>query len=163
MLKFELQVYTINMKILFSILIISSTILACNTQEKNSDVPISRDTTIVNKDSINANDEFIVEAPHSVLEKKILEKISLLPEYKRSNAYLDSLTNRKHGLSSMIFKPSKNEKEYYVRVGYNGDDRFETYYNFYVDSTTLAIKIADVLEGDIVSLETWRKRELKRN
>jgi hypothetical protein len=136
---------------------------ACNQPDKKiTDTPVTPDSVVsaVKKDTAVAYSEFNVDTIHSAKEKKILEKITQLPEFKRSNAYIDSLTNHKHGLALMIFEPEKGEKYYYVKAGFNGSDRFETYYNFYVDSAKLTIKIADALDGgDIIPIEEWRKKE----
>ena len=39
---------------------------------------------------------------------------------------------------------------------------FETYYHFYVNPETFEVFIEDAIEGDVVSIETWRKRESNR-
>lgn len=81
----------------------------------------------------------------------------------KANNYIDLLTNHKHGLSVTTEKPSKDRPDYYIRAGYNGAERFETYFHFYVNPQTLEIRIMDLVTGDIVPIEIWRKRELKRN
>lgn len=156
------------MKIILPILLATSILSACNQPDKKTAVvetPADTVTTAVpaKKDSAVVSGELLVNGGnYSEKEKKILDKIALLPEFKKSNKYIDSLTDHKHGLSSMIFKPEKGEKYYYVKVGYSSPERFETYYNFYVDSTTFAINIDDVVEADIVPIAEWRKREAKR-
>jgi hypothetical protein len=44
-----------------------------------------------------------------------------------------------------------------VKAGYNGAERFETYYHFSVDPKTLEIKILDIISGDYISLEEYIK------
>jgi len=156
------------MKIILPILLATSILSACSQPDKKTPVvetPADTVNTAVlaKKDSAVVSGELLVNGGnYSEKEKKILDKIALLPEFKKSNKYIDSLTDHKHGLSSMIFKPEKGEKYYYVKVGYSSPERFETYYNFYVDSTTFAINIDDVVEADIVPIAEWRKREAKR-
>jgi len=156
------------MKIILPILLTTFILSACSQPDKKTPVvetPADTVTTAVpaKKDSAVVSGELLVNGGnYSEKEKKILDKIALLPEFKKSNNYIDSLTGHKHGLSSMIFKPEKGEKYYYVKVGYSSPERFETYYNFYVDSTTFAINIDDVVEADIVPIAEWRKREAKR-
>ncbi len=101
--------------------------------------------------------------PESDRENKILDILSKLPEWEKANNYIDSLTKHKHGLSVTTEKPSKDKPDYYIRAGYNGEERFETYFHFYVNPQTFEIKIMDLVDGDIVPLNVWRKRELKRN
>ena len=146
----------------FIIIIFSAAILfSCNNSNKEVTSTIA--DTLRSTGIVVDTDKVVIAAPSTIKESQILDKIAALPEFKKSNAYLDSLTDHKHGLASMIFKPTKDEKDYYVRVGYNGDQRFETYYNFYVDSSTLDIKIADPLSADIISLAEFRKREAIRH
>lgn len=134
----------------------------CNTAENKSN-PARADS--LNNTQVAAADtsRLIVLGPATALENRILNKIAALPEFKTSNRYIDSLTGHAHGLSSMIFKPTDGFRNYYVQVGYDNKERFETYYTFYVDSVTMNIRLTDVLEGDVVSLEEWRKREAARN
>ena len=144
------------------IIILSAAILfSCNNS--NNEVTSTIADTLKSTGNVVDTDKVIIAAPSTTKETEILDKIAALPEFKKSNAYLDSLTDHKHGLASMIFKPTKEEKNYYVRVGYNGDQRFETYYNFYVDSATMDIKIADPIEADIITLAEFRKREADRH
>ena len=156
------------MKIIFPIIATAVLFSACNQQDEKKVMPETpADSTVTTppakKDSAVVSGELLIDGTnYSEKEKKILDRISLLPEFKKSNKYIDSLTDHKHGLSSMIFKPQKGEKYYYVKVGYSSPERFETYYNFYVDSTTLAINIDDAVEADIVPIAEWRKREAKR-
>ncbi len=138
---------------------------ACDHADKKSPENVSSSDTIitqVKKDSNVAHGEYYVDTTYSEKETKIMDKISALTEVKKSNAYIDSFSQHTHGIALMIFKPEKGSKDYYVQAGYSGPERFETYYNFYVDSSTLAIRVDDAIEGDIVSLTEWRKREAKR-
>ncbi|MCP9753103.1 hypothetical protein [Ferruginibacter sp. HRS2-29] len=156
------------MKIILPIIISATLFTACNSSDSKTPTPETpADTATIaapaKKDSAVVSGELLVNGGnYSEKEKKILDRIAQLPEFKKSYKYIDSLTDHKHGLSSMIFKPQKGEKFYYVKVGYSSPERFETYYNFYVDSTTFAINVDDVVEADIVPIAEWRKREAKR-
>jgi hypothetical protein len=145
------------MKKLFTILIIA--IASCNPSGKTTNDSTQK---IISSNNVSDSNQLIVNANISAKGEAILKLIQQLPEFKKSDKYIDSLTNHKKGLDALIFKPAKGEKNYNVQVGYNGTERFETYYNFYVDSTSYAIKVSDVIEGDIVPLDEWRMREAKR-
>lgn len=152
------------MKKFLTILIV--TIASCNPSGKKEEVTVltTNDSAQNVTSSKNASDsnQLIVNAHISAKGEAILKLIQQLPEFKKSDKYIDSLTDHKKGLAALIFKPAKGEKDYNVQVGYNGTERFETYYNFYVDSTSYAIKVGDAIEGDVVPLEEWRIREAKR-
>lgn len=94
-------------------------------------------------------------------EDKILDAIRKLPEVIEREKYLDSLTNHKGHISVMVVsKPSKSQPYYWVKVGYDNELRFETYYNFYVYNAgkgNLEIKYYDVVSGKAITLKEWRK------
>ncbi len=139
-------------KILFILSLFLFFYLGCkNNQEK--------EIKIEYKDSSNNN----VFKSQSDLENAILDTLSKLPEWIKANTYIDSLTQHKHGLAVTTEKPTHENTDYYFRVGYNGTEKFETYFHFYVNPQTFEIKIMDLVDGDIVPLDVWRKRELKRN
>ncbi len=125
------------------------------------------DKTIGSEDSLIISSKpdsskFIVDKSISRREEKILDLIRNINEVKASDKYIDSFSHHKKGIATLIFKPTKGEKNYTVQAGYNGESSFETYYNFYVDSATLQIKIQDPVDGDVVTIDEWRRREEKR-
>ena len=73
---------------------------------------------------------------------------------------IDSLSNHTKGIALMIVERPNDGLPYFsVKVGYDGDTRFETYYLFYVDPKTLAVKIEDILSGEVLTLDEWRKQK----
>jgi hypothetical protein len=98
------------------------------------------------------------------IEEEIDDKIYALPEVKEKGRFIDSLTHHKRGVSIMIVdKPSAKRPYYWVKVGYDSDLRFETYYNFYVYKKGLVVKFLDTTEEDeIIGLQEWRKRRKQR-
>ena len=80
-----------------------------------------------------------------------------LPFVKKANAYIDSFSNHQHGIAFMMDSLGKGEKDIYVQAGYNGEMRFETYYQFYVDPVTLEIKVYDVAEDIKIPLKEYLK------
>ncbi len=93
------------------------------------------------------------------IEDIILDKIYNIPEVRKKEHFIDSLTNHKHGISMMILKrPTTKEPYYAVQVGYDNKIRFETYYTFYVYRKNLVIKFYDTIPGEVITLEEWRKR-----
>ena len=155
-IQFRLSISVIN-KSLVS-LFASILFIRCNQSDKSKTAVASDNLSFSKQDS----NKLIVNKAITNKEEYILGLIKNIDEVKASDRYIDSLTNHKKGIASLIFKPAKNEKYYFIQTGYDGENRFETYYNFYVDSATYEIKIQDVIEGDIVTLNGWRKREAKR-
>jgi hypothetical protein len=91
-------------------------------------------------------------------ENIVLGKIYKIPEVRKKDHFIDSLTNHKHGISTITLKrPTAKEAYYVIQVGYNNEMRFEPYYTFYVYKKNLVIKVYDTLSGKIISLAEWRK------
>ncbi len=97
------------------------------------------------------------------LEDKIMNVVMSLPEVKKANAYIDSISKHKKGIAAIINEPENGETDYGVRVGYNGDERFEVYYFFYVDPKNFQIKILNIITDSVISVEEWRKLKSSEN
>ena len=81
-----------------------------------------------------------------------LMKISFV---KKTNKYLDSLTDHKHGIAFIMDSVSSNELS--VMAGYNGPERFETYYNFTIYPKSFDIMIEYPDTGELVSIDQYIK------
>ena len=95
-------------------------------------------------------------------EEFIEDTIFSLKEVLEKNKLIDSISNHKQGVAIMIDKPTEEEKDYVVKVGYNGNERFETYFIFCYNQNTKEISIIDPISGSKLPLETWRNN-LKEN
>jgi hypothetical protein len=93
-------------------------------------------------------------------ENYVVDTIFSLKEVQEKSKYLDSLTNHSKGVTVIVNRSDENGGVYEIRVGYNGEERFETYYNFYFDSVSKQISIMDVVSGDKISLDNFRKDKL---
>jgi hypothetical protein len=112
-----------------------------SANSKNCILKMTNDTTIKNLDDI------------------VLNKIYKIPEVRKKDHFVDSITNHKHGISMIIVqRPNAKEPYYVVQVGYNNKIRFEPYYTFYVYKKNLVIKFYDTIQNEIITLEEWRKR-----
>ena len=65
---------------------------------------------------------------------------------------------------SVIVEPQKtmnNAQEYYVvRMGYNGEDRYETYHTLYVNKQDKNdILVVDPIEDTIIPLAQWEQEK----
>ena len=60
---------------------------------------------------------------------------------------------------STIESLAKGDKEVFVRAGYNGDERFETYYQFYVNPATMEIKVYDVVNDEKMTVKEYIKSQ----
>lgn len=79
----------------------------------------------------------------------VMDTILKLPFIIKSSHYIDSISQHRQGIS---FMTDTLESTYEIRAGYNGPERFETYYQLSVDKKTLEINVLDPVEGDYVPL-----------
>jgi hypothetical protein len=91
-----------------------------------------------------------------VTENDILDTLNALSFVKQASMHIDSVTHHKHRMAFII---DTADNEYNVTADYNGDERFETYYIFSVDKKTRAIKVQDVISGDMLTPADFEKRQ----
>jgi len=113
-----------------------------------------------NDSSTNSNDE--LDTIEETAEDKALKAVENLPEFKEANIQINAMTNGKQSITCIIDTPAENDPNFYIQAGYNQESWFEPYFIFVVDAETFSVSIEDVIEGDVVSLDLWRKREEQR-
>ena len=82
-----------------------------------------------------------------------------LPFVTKSSNYIDSFSNHKHGIAFMMDEPQENEPDISVQAGYNGGERFETYYRFFVNPKTMEIKVYDPVEDKKLTIKEYLKTQ----
>jgi hypothetical protein len=128
-------------------------LLSCNNDGKSNDIS----TTDSSADGVKKEPEsrVIYRLADTALEAKITDSLLKLPFVQKSNSYIDSLSNHKHGIS---FISDTANNAITVMAGYNGAERFETYYNFTVNPKTFEIKVLDIITGNFISVEEYIKK-----
>jgi hypothetical protein len=121
---------------------------ACNNGGNNTHLPIDTATAVI-KDSSS------IVIPVAK-ENDIFDTLNTLSFIKESNRYIDSITKHKHSIAYII---DTTDKEYTITAGFNGEERFETYYRFTIDKKTKAIKVQDDVSGDMVTPEEFEKKK----
>jgi hypothetical protein len=95
----------------------------------------------------------------AAMDDAVVKKVMALPEVQKGDAYIDSFSKHQHGISILIQRRPGNGVDYYwLQAGYNGDLRYEPYFNFYVYPPKLTIKFYDTVTDSVYSLEEWRRR-----
>jgi hypothetical protein len=97
-------------------------------------------------------------ASSGLSEKFITDTILSLEEVKGKNRFIDSISNHKKSIAIMVEKPNNQEPNYHIQAGYNGEETFETYFHFYMDTVTKQISIDDFASGNRISLDDWRNQ-----
>jgi hypothetical protein len=122
-------------------------ILACNSNKERSPVE-SKDTTAV-------NNETALPAETNPVKDPITDTLMKLPFIIQSNRYIDSISSGQKGIA---FLADTADGIISVKAGYNGEERFETYYDFSIDPRTFDIKILDIISGEYISLAEYIKK-----
>lgn len=87
----------------------------------------------------------------------IEDSLMKLPFIRESNRYIDSLSGHQRGIA---FMRDTADGMINIRAGYNGPDRFETYYDFSIDPVTNEIKLLDPVLGDYITLKEYLKKNM---
>jgi hypothetical protein len=143
--------------LLFICMVIAA--FACNNHAKEQDKLAATDTTNVPAVKPDTPATYIHSFKDTTLEDKITAALLKLPFVKKSDKYIDSISNHTHGIAFMLDEPGKDETDIPVQAGYNGNERFETYYRFFVNPKTLEIKVYDVVEDKKLTLKQYLKTQ----
>lgn len=138
-----------------------SCLLGCNNSPGTNDYVVMKDS-ISTSNGKDSSLSYIHRFTDSALKSKISDALMKLPFIKKANEYIDSFSNHKHGIMFMLDSSGKDENEISVQAGYNGDQRFETYYRFYVNPKTLDIKVYDVVHDNKIPVKDFIKSQLKK-
>ncbi len=131
------------------------TLASCNNAvDKNA--AVVKDTA-ANTKPAGTTSSYIHAFTDTVLETKITYALIKLPFVIKSDKYIDSLSNHKHGIAFLMDKGEEGETDVQVQAGYNGNERFETYYRFFVNPKTLEIKVYDIAADKKLTIKEYLK------
>lgn len=127
-------------------------ICACNNQDGPQEAPADTSIAATKQDSSSG---FVYNFTDSALHDKITDTLMQLPFVKESNRYIDSISNHKKAIA---FITDTTGTAISVMAGYNGVERFETYYHFTIDPKNFEIKIMDIASGDFIPVADYLKK-----
>jgi hypothetical protein len=130
---------------------------ACNNAAKTDEVAVT--DSVSNKIKNDSLPDYIHSFTDTALENKITAALMKLPFVTKSSNYIDSFSNHKHGIAFMMDEPQENEPDVSVQAGYNGGERFETYYRFFVNPKTMEIKVYDPVEDKKLTIKEYLKTQ----
>lgn len=145
------------MKQVLLLFLLIAAITACNNTTDKQATPV-KDSAVntVQTDSVS---KYVHKFEDTLLEDKITHALMKLPFVIKSDRYIDSLSNHKHSIAFMMDKPEAPETDIQVQAGYNGNERFETYYRFFVNPKTLEIKVYDPVEDKKLTVKEYLKTQ----
>lgn len=112
------------------------------------------------KEAAETRKEAAIEYPDCNSER--IENLILnLPEVKEKDELIKTLTKGARGVSMQIDSGISDEGSYWnIKVGYNNQDRWETYFEFNIDRSDCDnIRIYHPISGVRTDLEVWRKEK----
>ena len=130
---------------------------ACNNASKTEKTIIT--DSVPGNVQTDSSSKFIHSFSDTVLEHKITNAMLKLPFVTKSCNYIDSFSNHKHGIAFMMDESQLNETDIAVNAGYNGGERFETYYRFFVNPETMEIKVYDPVEDKKLTPKEYLKTQ----
>ena len=93
----------------------------------------------------------------TALQNKIFDTLIKLTIIKESNNYIDSFSKHKHGIAFLMDTVTNAPNEVFIQAGYNGELRFETYYQIYVNSKSMDIKFYDPANDKKLSIKEFER------
>jgi PhoPQ-activated pathogenicity-related protein len=130
---------------------------ACNNAAKTDQAVVTDSAS--GKVKTDSLPDYIHSFTDTALENKITDVLMKLPFVKKSDKYIDSFSNHQHGMAFMMDEPQENEIDVVVQAGYNGGERFETYYRFFVNPKTMEIKVYDAVEDKKLTIKEYLKSQ----
>lgn len=89
-------------------------------------------------------------------EDKMIEKIFQIKEVIDLSKSIKKETNGKYSASVLVY--DQDSTKYYLRIGVNRKQFFQTYYLFNVNKKTCEIRVENQLSGREFPLEEWKIR-----
>ena len=130
---------------------------ACNNAVKPNEAVVNDSAS--NKVQTDSSSNFIHSFTDTALKQKVTDALMKLPFVMKSDYYIDSFSNHQHGIAFMMDEPHGNETDVLVKAGYNGGERFETYFRFFVNPTTMEIKVYDPVEDKKLTIKEYLKTQ----
>lgn len=151
------------MRYLLCILTVSFLVACNNSADKkagDTDTASVTDTSGTVKEPVkDTSQEYVTSFHNEALTARIQDTLMKLPFVKKTSSYIDSFSHHQHTIA-FVFDSSENGIS--VMAGYNGPERFETYYNFTVDPSSFAIKVADDVSGEMLSIKEYIRSSKKQ-
>lgn len=145
------------MKKLILFVITASLFTACNQAANKQESAVS--DTLQGKTKSDSVPPYVHRFADSSLENRITGALMDLPFVKKSSQYIDSISNHTHTIAFMLDEPVAPGTDIPVQAGYNGNERFETYYRFFVNPKTLEIKVYDPVEDKKLTVKEYIKTQ----
>lgn len=147
-------------QVLCMLLLVGLSLTSCQNQPKSA---VEKATVVEVQESQKETPNVAIgDTTEKLLsEDEVVDLVLALPITQRANKQISEATKGQKGVSVMV-EPEETiehgQKYYVVRIGYNGNDRYETYHLLYVNKQDRSdIRIEDPIEGTIIPLAQWEE------
>lgn len=153
--------FLLSKQLLGILLLVGLSLMSCQNQSKSPTQEVPTQEQALSKERPNPAAGETDTTAQSLTEDQVVDLVFTLPITQKVHNQISKATQGQRGVS-VIVEPQKtmnNAQEYYVvRMGYNGEDRFETYHFIYVNKHDKDdIQVYDPLEATIVPLAQWEQ------
>ena len=146
------------------LLLVGLSLMSCQNQSKSStqeEVPMQEQ--VLSKERPNPAAGETDTTAQSLTEYQVVDLVFTLPITQKVHNQIRKATQGQRGVSVMVDpqKTMNNGQEYYVvRMGYNGEDHYETYHILYVNKQDKNdILVVDPVEATIIPLAQWEQEK----
>ena len=153
--------FLLSKQLLGMLLLVGLSLMSCQNQSKSSTQEVSTQEQALSKERPNPAAGETDTTAQSLTEDQVVDLVFTLPITQKVHNQIRKATQGQRGVSVMV-EPEETiehgQKYYVVRIGYNGNDRYETYYLLYVNKQDRSdIRIEDPIEGTIIPLAQWEE------
>ena len=140
------------------LLLVGLSLMSCQNQSKSA-MGVQESQKETPNTAIGAADT----TEKLLTEDEVVDLVFTLPITQKVHNQIRKATQGQRGVS-VIVEPQKtmnNAQEYYVvRMGYNGEDHYETYHILYVNKQDKNdILVVDPIEATIIPLAQWEQEK----
>ncbi len=155
--------FLLSKQLLGMLLLVGLSLMSCQNQSKSSTQEVPTQEQALSKERPNPAAGETDTTAQSLTEDQVVDLVFTLPITQKVHNQIRKATQGQRGVS-VIVDPQKtmnNGQEYYVvRMGYNGEDRYETYHILYVNKQDKNdILVVDPIEDTIIPLAQWEQEK----
>lgn len=155
--------FLLSKQLLGMLLLVGLSLMSCQNQSKSSTQEVSTQEQALSKERPNPAAGETDTTAQSLTEDQVVDLVFTLPITQKVHNQIRKATQGQRGVSVMV-EPQEaieqGQKYYVVRIGYNGNERYETYHLLYVNKQDKNdILVVDPIEDTIIPLAQWEQEK----
>ena len=155
--------FLLSKQLLGMLLLVGLSLMSCQNQSKSSTQEVPTQEQALSKERPNPAAGETDTTAQSLTEDQVVDLVFTLPITQKVHNQIRKATQGQRGVSVMV-EPQEaieqGQKYYVVRIGYNGNERYETYHLLYVNKQDKNdILVVDPIEATIIPLAQWEQEK----